>query len=347
MGLSNPSLFWNVAMKSKAVKLIVIGFLLCAITSSVMIATVDTTRYKNPFIRKFPLHAADFHGAVKFSAGRTSIAGFSNNSVDLQTGRNLTELSLDMLDTCPVHVDNPLGYKLIIDSPYFFIQSGTTSHLQKGTISNWIIDTTFAYVPFTAIQPINTSTAVLRIIDMTKRKNVFVKTNSRDTVDVLRTQVDGILCTDGFLQYSKEAATLVYTYRYRNEFLCLDTNLNVLRTGKTIDTISTARISVTEIGGKITMSKPPFNVNKGTCVSGELLFVNSNLVARNESPDEVGDRSVIDVYNIPRATYLYSFYIHDQANTKMQGFKVKGSILVAVFPNYIVRYDLARPVEIN
>jgi hypothetical protein len=255
------------------------------------------------------------------------------------------ELSLDLLDACSVHLDNPLGYKLIIDSPNFFIQSGTTSHLQQGTTSKWVIDTTLESLPpFTAVQPINTSTAVLRIIDMAKRKNVFIKTNSRDKVeDVLRTQVDGILCTDGYLQYSSETATLVYTYRYRNEFICLDTNLNILRIGKTIDTISTARISVAELNGNITMSKPPFNVNKGTCVSGEFLFVHSNLVARNESPNEVDDRSVIDVYNIRNATYLYSFYIYDHTNVKMQGFKVKNSILIAVFPNYIVRYDLTLP----
>ncbi len=83
----------------------------------------------------------------------------------------------------------------------------------------------------TAIQHISSNSAILRKIDIDKRENVLLKSRA-DQRYVLRKQVDGLLCTDGYLQYSKQFHQLVYTYRYRNQFICLDTNLNVVRIEK-------------------------------------------------------------------------------------------------------------------
>jgi hypothetical protein len=101
-----------------------------------------------------------------------------------------------------------------------------------------------------------------------------------------------------------------------------------------------AKIGVTETSGKITMSKPPFVVNKATSVSGRYLFVNSNLVAKNEPPEIVKDRSIVDVYDLSNGAYRYSFYVFDYMHSRMESFKVKDSILIATFRNHVVRYDL-------
>jgi hypothetical protein len=248
-----------------------------------------------------------------------------------------------MLDTCLVDIKQPGGGQIIVDSSYFFIQNGMSAGLQSGETATWEVDTVFPNLPeFISAQPISKTSAIIELLDMSRRKKVFTKTFAPGIrKDVLQKQVDGIFCTDGFLQYSKSEGILVYTYRYRNQFICMDTSLNIVKLGKTIDTTSVAKIEVSETGGNITMSKPPFVVNKGTCVDARLLFVNSNLVAQNESEEIAKNRSVIDVYDISDGSYRYSFYIYDQAEGKMQSFKVKDSTLIAVFRNSLVRYNLA------
>ncbi|MEJ0031507.1 MAG: hypothetical protein WDO15_14545 [Bacteroidota bacterium] len=90
------------------------------------------------------------------------------------------------------------------------------------------------------------------------------------------------------------------------------------------------------------MSKPPLVVNKGTGIDGKYLYVHSNLTARNESVDYAKNNSVIDIYNILDGHYVCSFYIENINGTRLQSFKVKNHVLIAVFPEYIARYDLNR-----
>ncbi|HZY82827.1 MAG TPA: hypothetical protein VFE50_25075 [Cyclobacteriaceae bacterium] len=232
-------------------------------------------------------------------------------------------------------------YNPTITDSYFYLQNGKV--LKQGDNKTWMVKRSDENLPgFTAMQPISKKTAVLRVIDINARKNLLSRSDSpRSTKDILTTQVDGILCTDGYLNYSESEHTLVYTYRYRNQFICLDTGLNVLFIGKTIDTTSVAKITVAEANGKITMSSPPFIVNMGTCVDGKYLFVHSNLVASNQSPDAIEDRSFIDVYNINDGSYLLSFYIYHVNDLKMRSFIVKDDALFAEFPGYVAKYNLA------
>ncbi len=156
----------------------------------------------------------------------------------------------------------------------------------------------------------------------------------------LKKQVDGLLCTDGHLLYSPDLKEIIYIFRYRNQFICLDTNLHVVRTGKTIDTTSVAKISVAELDGKITMSKPPLMVNRSACVDGKYLFTYSNLMAKNESTDTFKKVSAVDVYNLVDGSYRFSLYVDTYNGKKMRQFKVRNSVLVALFSDAVVRYNI-------
>jgi hypothetical protein len=329
-------------MKSKTITLVL---LVLGATSVILVAsilTVDKMRYNNDFVRVFPPNAAEIQRPAKFLAKHLSIAGVSSHSVYICSSTGLTELSSDMLDTCHLPIENPNGCELIIDSPFFYLHSGTRALLQRGNIKSWEIDTTYSPVPgFLAFQPID-NTFTFQIIDAKAHKIAFTKSIEPGSIkDVLDKQIDGVICSDGLFQYGKKPGLLVYIYRYRNQFLIMDKNLNVVRRGNTIDTTSLAKIEVSEVDGKTTMSKPPFVVNKAICVDGDNLFVQSNLVAQNESPEDVDDQSVVDVYNIQDGSYRYSFYVPDQDHTKMRSFKVRDTLLFAVFPNQVVRYNLA------
>ncbi|MDO5968179.1 hypothetical protein Q4Q35_00010, partial [Flavivirga aquimarina] len=55
---------------------------------------------------------------------------------------------------------------------------------------------------------------------------------------------------DGTLQYNQQRQELVYTYRYRNQYIVANDSLQLQRLGKTIDTISQAQIQVGTIASK-------------------------------------------------------------------------------------------------
>jgi hypothetical protein len=302
--------------------------------------TADRSKFNNNFVRVFPPHAADLASFLKTEPDRFFLSGLSKEYVFLRDKYGILRLNLKLNDSVRTDLELQNGSDVLVDSPYFFIRNESTISFEYGCLDNWKVERTFPNLPgFTAIRPISLSTAVLRSNDFAKRENFLMKSHGTKKF-VLQKQVDGILCTDGLLDYSPALSTIVYTYRYRNQFICLDTNLNVLRFGKTIDTTSVAKIGVADTGDKVTLSKPPLMVNRSTSIDGKFLFVHSNLMARNEFPDQFQRRSVIDVYDLTDASYLFSFYIENYHGLRMQKFVVRNSILVAIFKDAVSLYYL-------
>lgn len=328
-------------MKHKITALLTVTITITALVFIAAFITADKTKYHNDFVRIFPPHAADETKMMELTK-KASLVGVSTQSFYLASGKNVSEISFDRFDTRSLPIENPNTYEVAIDSLYFTLQSGSSGRLQLGNSAIWKVDTTyFEATGFTAVKQISKKTAVLRVIDMAMRKNLLVKTSyPRLKKDILKKQVDGILCTDGFLLYNTRKYLLLYLYRYRNEVICMDTSLNIVRTFRTIDTTSVAKIEVTETNDKITMSKPPLVVNKSGCMDGDNLFVQSNLVARNEDINESKSKSVIDVYNINDGSYRFSFYIPDRGKDKLESFRVKDTTLITKFPHHVARHRL-------
>jgi hypothetical protein len=309
-------------------------------------ATADDSKYHNSFIRIFPPHVAILTAELKMENGKFSLVGCANSKIYLQEHSKrggILSTDLNLKDSVHIPLNIPDGFELVVDGPNYFLTNGYRAIIQRGKLQDCSVDQTFDQLPgYTAVQPLSKSSFVLRSIDPSKRKHELIKSNEPNSIkDILSTQVDGVFCTDGYFGYSKDHCLLVYTYRYRNQFLCLDTALNVRMIGKTIDTTTQAKISVAEVDGEIKLSKPPLVVNKGTCISGRYLFVNSNLMAKNEIRHQSNTTSVIDTYDILDGHYVASFYIDDLDESKMQSFSVNGHSLVAVFPEHIVVYNLA------
>ncbi len=306
----------------------------------VALTTSDKTKYNNDFVRIFPPHAADINTIINTQTNHLFLVGLLRRDAYLRDRKGILFLELYSKDTTRIELETPFGSEVAIDSPFFFVHNGGNGTLKRGDLFTWKIDTTFDSIPgFTAIQMMSGQEGVIRKINISKRQNSLERLDGSAEY-VLEKQIDGLLCTDGILQYSRELNQLVYVYRYRNQFVCLDSCLNVIRYGKTIDTTSVAKISVAEIDGKITMAKPPLAVNNDARVSGRYLFVQSNLVARNEAVDKSKERTVIDVYNITDGSYRYSFYIDNYEGSKMLEFDVANNTLIATFPRAIITYDL-------
>src|SRR5205814_1160866 len=111
---------------------------------------------------------------------------------------------------------------------------------------------------------------------------------------------------------------------------------------KTIDTTSHARIKVSQIESKNmdTLSAPPVTVNKGGCVSGDYIFINSGLLSNNEEKKGFDRCSVIDVYNLKNGEYRFSFYLPDYDKKKISDFRVFNKTLVAIYDHFLYSYQL-------
>jgi hypothetical protein len=162
-------------------------------------------------------------------------------------------------------------------------------------------------------------------------------------------QIDGYFCTDGQLNYEKSSRFLVYMYFYRGIFDCLDTNLNLKYQAKTIDTVLHAKLFLQPlkelVHGKldtiaIIQKTPPNLVNKRLSVSGDRIYIHSNLKADNENVSDFNRFDVIDVYNLRNGHYLESFYLIKFGRQKLTEFKVYKKKLYALYHNTLVGFDI-------
>jgi hypothetical protein len=144
------------------------------------------------------------------------------------------------------------------------------------------------------------------------------------------------------LLYNDKLRKLIYTYYYRNEYLLVDDLLRLESVGKTIDTTSKAKITVAYINSRkeSKMTSPPFSVNKNTATFGNYLFVQASLIGKYESFEMWDVASIVDVYDLVKKTYVFSFYISDKNAVKMSEFRVLDDLVVVLSGKYLSTYRL-------
>jgi hypothetical protein len=235
-----------------------------------------------------------------------------------------------------------------IDSPYFYIKAGNLPGIFKGTIGNWhatrILDSIvhFDY----AVSMVNNSLAfqTTGYIEGGDNKRMIGKISVDNHMEInsklLEGQGDNYFSTKGVLCYSRRLNRLVYTYAYRNQYLVTDTSLNLLHKVNTIDSVSQARIKPVEVSkGNYSMASPSAVVNRSAQVYEDLLFVNSDLMASNETREVFDHVSVIDVYDLKSNKYQYSFYLPDYENVGMYTFAVIENRIFAFNGPYVISYS--------
>ena len=242
--------------------------------------------------------------------------------------------------------------KITIDSPAIYLFEGSTTTIVRGRWCDSLLHRDSGKLYFGIAAPLSPVSQVFRAVDDRRHVNVLVKqlNDSLTTGDhILEKQVDGIFCTDGTLHAQPDSNRLIYVYHYRNQFICMDTNMRVLYRGKTIDTISQVKFTVGSIPSKkaITLSSPPQFVNEQSCISGNYLFIHSGLRADNDETGIYENSSPIDVYSLTNGNYILSFYLPDYRHHKIQDFGVFGNTLVALYDHYIYTYTLHIPAKMQ
>lgn len=157
---------------------------------------------------------------------------------------------------------------------------------------------------------------------------------------------DGGFSTEGLLHYDSVSNSLVYVFYFSNRFLCMDTNLNILYPGHTIDTFSRPQINVKRFGSGVnlgySMSAPPKIINKLSCVNNGKLYIASGIRADNESEKTFLENSVVDIYLIKDGSYQYSFYIPDTNKEKILEFRISNNHIYTLTAHYLSTFNIEK-----
>lgn len=322
---------------------------------------------ENPFIRRYPPHPAEFSNAVDLKFNSYYFAGFSNDKIFLGNyttpsqiaalDENLKSQQLHTIEFDPKEIP----FKVVtayVSGSYFYLLDGSVPKVFRGYTKNWKITKELKGIPyFTKALPTDSSTIVFRSNKGKKLTNILGIFNSGINAEataqvhyknnLLKAQSDGIFDTDGTLLFSEKLQKIVYLYYYRNEFIVADKNGTLNYTGNTIDTIKHAKIKVTALknGSEYAISSPAFVVNPHAAVYQNLLFVHSAVKGRNENENLWEKSFIIDVYDLNKNIYLFSFPIYHTSSKKLISLMATNSHIYAIIGNDLVAYELKDSIK--
>jgi hypothetical protein len=340
------------------------NLLLCLAGSAGFILSLEFitsygSRYPNGFNRLFPPHALSAHRILRLEHKEYYIAGMDSRYIYLGSYLlpfEILRVDFSLKERLPIQIPVPPhnhlhgpAMKVQVDSPNIFLVDQNNGIILSSSLSN---PGHIAYLPtrlkqaVMAYQTISASSLIIRIVDPAVRSAVLAKLNpgrepELQIHDILEKQIDGIFCTDGMLHYDQQTGKLVYVYFYRNQYIGMDSNLQIEFRGKTLDSNSHAKIHIAYIASenKTTMAEPPFSVNKLSAVDGHYLFIQSALLSEHEEAQLFKNNAVIDVYDLTHRVYRFSFYLPYTGREKMQDFRVSFRRLITLHGAYLEIYQ--------
>ncbi len=243
--------------------------------------------------------------------------------------------------------------KIKVEYPYFLVYDGSLAVVFKGLLDTMEAKKTAMDTYFSQLEAVTPNYFAFKTLSSREKTNILgtVTLNEVPEVslhyDLLEKQVNGIFDTDGLLLRDKGNDNLIYSYFYRNEFLVMDRNLQLLRRLNTIDTVSQAQVKVRQLpDGTYKMEAPPLQVNKNMTVYDQVLLIQSNLMGRYESREIWDNASVVDMYATDEQQYLGSFFINDRGKNKMAQMLLTDRYFYALSGNEMLRYRLRNDIGV-
>jgi hypothetical protein len=338
-------------------KSIAVSIISCGVVVFLFLRSEHIIKQENNFTRRFVQHPLVKEQSFDLRVNSYYFAGAEDGNIYL--GNTTAPLFITKIDTSltrmsdmKVRLDSKnhtfRNFKLSVHKPYYYMYDGSVPVIYQGKLDDLLAKTISygdAYFNQLAIldsmrfairtQRRSDKRYILALLDLNREKKLELKP------EVLEKQIDGIFDVDGILSSDRRSNKVVYTYVYRNQYIVMDSSLRILNRLNTIDTTTRAKISVTHLSnGKNKMSAPPFSVNKGSIISGNLLFNQSNLKGKHEPSKSWKTSSIIDVYSTDQQQYIGSFYIRHKNNIPMSAMMVKDNNLFVLIGNELVRYKI-------
>nr|WP_121273266.1 hypothetical protein [Pedobacter schmidteae] len=344
-------------------------YIVCILAFCILIISIlnfiYTNNSDNSFVRKFTNTQIEFKRELLLKNNQFIFAGKSSGQIILSDYKDPAHLFV---------VDSSLKKNrwISLNAPSSFNEKVRTTFLntfsnvaflsnQFGDLAIFNNSNINSYktkgLKFDFLQPIAKDRVIVRAKKDKEyqRNRELTKLTISDSLIVnakylLPKQIDGYFCTDGWLSYNEENSKIFYMYYYRGEFLCLDTNLNLLYKKKTIDTVSKANIKLSfkyvkgSNGALIrntTQATPPNNlVNRYITTDKKSIYILSLLRANNESVSEFRKNHSIDVYSMKNGEYQYSFHVPKYKGKRFTDFQIINDMLIAIFGEYLVAYSI-------
>ncbi|WP_041801512.1 hypothetical protein [Flagellimonas ruestringensis] len=312
----------------------------------------------NAFTRRIPPHAITKKFDLDLGFNSYYIAGYDNNNMYLGNGTapfHVLQIDLKSLDTSHIrlYVNNSglqfRNVQISVLQPYFFLFDGTVPIVLRGDLGDWSIqDSIMSPVFFDKAIPVGKTDLVCRTFDTNSQAitlgSFHFDTNALANLkpEILEKQIDGVFDVDGAMTSTPDHSLLLYSYYYRNEFIVLDSHLNIIKRQNTLDTVTTAQIEVTSLKeGQISeMLAPPVIINNSSSLEGSRAYIISNRLGKYENMDILNQASILDVYDWKKGTYEFSTYIHKTEREKIREIKVVDNLLYALVGNRLSVYEL-------
>jgi hypothetical protein len=293
-----------------------------------------------PLLKTLELKSYPYYYIAGLSKTKIYLASDRITNKIIVTDYNLKDTQEINLVTSPYKI-NWAGVEIKIDSPHIYLMEGITPTILHGTLNPFnISQIDIGKLHYESILPISFSSLILKKYDKKLKQSILVKKEIDSPFiipnrQILQKQIDGRFCEDGKILRSPDAKRLVYVYSYRNQFILLDTNLNILYKQNTIDTNYLAKIKVKRVESEdiLTLASPPKFVNTRTWVTDSDIYINSGIMAENENRSSFINSSVIDVYSLKNGKYKFSFYLPDINSSKVNSFGVYGNKLIVTYKN--------------
>ena len=348
----------RVSFKNKIFGLLIGALMGAIIVIGLYELSENKMKYDNGFVRRFPQHSAQEIKQRELNYNSYYFAGIDRGMIYL--GNSTSPLLITIIDTT-LQFERSVQIELVEkDLPFrnptlrvlesnFYVYEGDVPYVFKGNIRNWkAAKRLHSGFTFSQFEPIDSVHIAVRYINPKTAENIIGTLNLGDTTDVhynpilLQKQIDGIFDTDGRLQVNRARNEIVYLYRYRNQYIVANPTLKLKEKGKTIDTVSKAKIKIASLKNNSLhkFSEPPLIVNKSSYVADNYLYVHSLLRGKYESDYHWKNTSTIDVYRLTDLSYQYSLSINAVGTKKMKSFIVLQNRLYALIDSKIIGYKI-------
>lgn len=335
--------------------------LLAALTVvTLWLCSDEPNSQNNGFTRKFISAGLQPGASFPLPANTRTIAGFMENRLYFSTTTPWIAMVFDP-------GKGTLSRSTLLNDPVLRSRLSQSSILQAGASGLAIFDGAAKLIilnccdgktpsvhpvrlPFTRALRFSQGSAALRVFNLGDRDQMLCRYDlKKDTIlnenQLTEVKHDFGLTTSGYLDYDEGSQRLVYVSRYANHILLLDTLMQVIRRGRTIDTLSQYTLeSTTEMGksgGVVTNANPRKYVNHAIALSGGKLYVYSALKADNETRTEFMSGPVIDVYSTRELHYLGTYrLLGGKEGAALRSFLVEGQKLYAFYPGDLKVYTL-------
>ncbi|WP_116789520.1 MauE/DoxX family redox-associated membrane protein [Flavobacterium psychrotrophum] len=352
--------------EAKKVLLVTKLILLSALSVSFIVAlylySENLSHYHNNFVRRFPYDARKVSDTdLSFNSyywvgADSSFIYLGNNTNPLlvtQLNYNLKPTKRFLLKLDDYSLPLQALHLKFRDSTFYAVD-GSVPAVYRGKLGNptlalrWRGKRPFSYFEF-----IDSLSLVTKTINEADGQGAIGKVLLGDAgrealfTNLLEKQVDGNFDVDGTFAFDPASGTFAYVYRYRNGIILTGPELTSPRRFTTIDTFKIANIKLTYVKSRNErkFALPPAVVNKSCTLSGNHLFVNSDVRGRFEPGEMWRQASVIDVYDLRNGAYLQSFYIYDIDGKKLTGFHIHQGVFYGFIGTHIVKYLLPKGIH--